>query len=76
MVSPDAKERARAERDAMIREWQEKSDATYRPAPRTGLARRIGQILRSYPGSLAEDVAGVLLIFFLTWVGLVVTGVN
>lgn len=69
------RQRARAERDVMIRDWQIKSDALYR-APRQPLWRRIGALIGRYPGSLAEDLAGVLLIFFLTWVGLVLTGAN
>lgn len=76
MESIEAQQRARAERDAMIRAWQRKSDATYRPAPRRGLLRRAVHLLRSYPGNLAQDIAGVFLIFFLTWVMLVVTGVH
>lgn len=69
------RQRARAERDAMIRDWQRKSDATY-PAPRRTALRKLSAMIARHDGSLVKDAVGVLLIFFLTWVALVVTGVN
>lgn len=75
MNRTDASKRARADSDAVIREWQAKSDATYHRQAHSPVRRAIEAYRRS-PLRFVEDAACVLAIFALTWFGLVVTGGN
>lgn len=74
METFEQKQQARQQRATLNLIWQAKFFARSCPAQKPSFLRRAVRILKNHPGSIAGDTAFILMLFFVLYVVLLLTG--